>query len=139
MICPILEARAEICEKRFTFWKIWRHQNFVLRLTDLYYTIFVGFYERKSLATLCHAKLYWLSALNNVSYHDPRCVLLWSWIFYENQCNKLSIFFIFCVNLIDTPLHAVIFLVHTYICTLTSNGLQFTEFLTPWLTLHIFL
>ena len=100
---------------------------------------FVVFYERKYLAILCHAKLHRLSALNNVSYHNPRCVLLWSWIFYENQCIKLSIFFIFCVNLIDTRLYAVIFLVHMHYCTLTSNGLKLTEFLTPWLTLHIFL
>jgi hypothetical protein len=35
-IWPSLEARAEICQiKRFTFWEISRHQNFILRLTDL--------------------------------------------------------------------------------------------------------
>ena len=36
LVSPILEARAKILQKMFTFWEIWRHQNFILRLTDLY-------------------------------------------------------------------------------------------------------
>ena len=33
----LYEARAEICQKfGWIFWEIWRHQNFILILTDLY-------------------------------------------------------------------------------------------------------
>ena len=41
-----LEARAEILEKiSLVFWKIWRHQKDILKLTDLYKELDLGFQD----------------------------------------------------------------------------------------------